>query len=493
MAFPTVAGSAETAVSTAGTNHAITLPASIGSTDVVLVLMDIGSTLASLNALANWNEVLDEAAANGLKILSYTGTGVPSNPTFVSTASTRSASIALRITGASRSVTPQIATTGTGTSATPDPPSVTPTGGTVKDYLFIVMAGMAGEEADDDTWANTPPTDYLPSPPLQIACGIAGTNLGGLLTVAHRQLNTGSAQDPGTFNVDVSAAWRTQHIIVHPMVQGAATGAIGWVGSATGTRTPKGASTGTVAWVGSATGTRSPAGSAVGTLTLAGAATGVAVHRGAATGTVAWFGAATGEAPVSPSEGSATGTVTWAGAASSASSHSGAATGTVTWAGAASGTAVRRGDTTGTVTWAGTATGAAPHYGTAAGALDLTGAATGTTLRQGTGIGTIAWVGSATGEAPVAGVSDGNAEGTITWTGAATGTTAYSGAATGSVTWSGTATGVAAVVVYIPAPERTRTIVADRRTVTVQPPRATPVADERTGMIPSDNRTLEVR
>lgn len=217
MGFPAIETTNESSTNTAGTSHVVSLPAGIVATDLVLVLMDIGSTSATLNALTNWGEILDESAANGLKILWYTGGGVPSNPTFTSSASTRDATISLRISNADKSITPQIATTGTGTSATPDPPSVTPTGGVVKDYLFIVMAGMAGEEADDDTWANTPPTNYLPSPPYQKSCGTAGTNLGGLITVATRQLNTGAAQDPGTFGVDVSAAWRTQHIIVHPL------------------------------------------------------------------------------------------------------------------------------------------------------------------------------------------------------------------------------------------------------------------------------------
>jgi hypothetical protein len=216
--FPTIEATAETAVTTAGTSHAITLPTGIGTSDMTLIIMDIGSTSATLNALTDWGEILDESAANGLKILWYTGAGVPSNPTFTSSGSTRSASIAYRISGADRGTTPQIGTTGTGTSATPDPPSVTPTGGTVKNYLFIAFAGMAGEEADDDTWGNSSPTNYSPAVPLQKSCGVAGTNLGGLILAASRQFNTGAAENPGTFGVDVSAAWRSQTIIVHPMV-----------------------------------------------------------------------------------------------------------------------------------------------------------------------------------------------------------------------------------------------------------------------------------
>lgn len=217
MAFPTVVSTAESSVNTAGTSHTVTLPASIAATDLVLITMDIGSTSATLNALTDWSEILDEAVANGLKILRYIGAGVPSNPTFTSSASTRSASIAWRISGANKSIAPEIGTTATGSSATPDPPaSATPA--STKDYLFIALYGAAGEEADDDTWSDTPPTNYTPSPPLQKACGTAGTNLGGMIAAASRQLNTGAAENPGTFAKDVSAAWRAQTIMIHPII-----------------------------------------------------------------------------------------------------------------------------------------------------------------------------------------------------------------------------------------------------------------------------------
>jgi hypothetical protein len=216
VASPTVAATNESSTNTAGTNHTVALPGGISAGDLLLICLDKGSTAATVNAHADWTELLDENSANGLYIAYRWAVGGESNPTLVTSASTRSAEITLRITGAENPATqaPQIATTGTGTSATPDPPSITP--GSSKDYLFIALFGQAGEEADDDTWVNTPPTNYLPSPPLQKACGTAGTNLGGKIGLAHRQLTTGSAEDPGTFGVDVSAAWRSQTIMVHP-------------------------------------------------------------------------------------------------------------------------------------------------------------------------------------------------------------------------------------------------------------------------------------
>jgi hypothetical protein len=185
---------------------------------LAIKISDIGSTAATWNADAAWTELLDEGVANGLHIAYRWMDGTePASYTFTTSASTRSADMVYRISGAANPATqaPQIGTTATGTSATPDPPaSATP--GSSKDYLFIAVAGMAGEEADDDTWGNTSPTNYTPSPPRQKSCGIAGTNLGGLILAAERQLTTGVAENPGTFGVDVSAAWRAQTIMVHP-------------------------------------------------------------------------------------------------------------------------------------------------------------------------------------------------------------------------------------------------------------------------------------
>lgn len=217
MASPVVEQVVEGSNNTATTSHTINLPTATAG-QLLLILLDKGSTAATFNAHASLTELLDENNGNGLYIAYRWMDGTePSSYTLTSSANTRSAYLCYRISGALNpsAQAPVIGTTGTGTSATPDPPSSAAPSGT-KDYLFIALAGMAGEEADDDTWGNTPPTNYTPSPPRQKSCGTAGTNLGGLILGAERQLTTGSAQDPGTFGVDVSAAWRAQTILVYP-------------------------------------------------------------------------------------------------------------------------------------------------------------------------------------------------------------------------------------------------------------------------------------
>lgn len=217
MASPVVQQVVENATTTAGTSHVITLPTAT-SGQLLLILLDKGSTSATINAHGSLTELLDEASANGLYIAYRQMDGTePSSYTLTSSASTRSASLAYRISGHINPAAqaPQIGTTGAGTSATPDPPS-SATPGSSQDYLFIAFYGAAGEEADDDTWSDTPPTNYTPSPPRQKACGVAGANLGGMIAAAERALTTGSAENPGTFAKDVSAAWRSQTIMVSP-------------------------------------------------------------------------------------------------------------------------------------------------------------------------------------------------------------------------------------------------------------------------------------
>ena len=215
MAFPSIQGTpAESSTNTAGTSHVVTLPGSIQAGELLLVIIDKGSTAATFNALAGWTELLDENLGNGIAILYRWADGSEGGSiTLTSSAATRSARIAYRIAGAENPGTtaPTLGTVGTGTSTTPDPGNCNP--GTAKDYLWFTLFGGAGEEADDDTWCNSPPTNF--SGLLQKACGTSGINLGGKIAVATRQFNA-SSLDAGTFSQDVSTAWRAYTIAVHP-------------------------------------------------------------------------------------------------------------------------------------------------------------------------------------------------------------------------------------------------------------------------------------
>jgi hypothetical protein len=202
-------------VSTAGTSHVVSLPTGISAGDLLLVLINKGSTAATFNALTGWTELLDENLANGNAVLYRKADGTEgATITLTSSASTRSAHTSYRITGALDPATqaPEISAVATGTSTGPDPGTCTPTGG-AKDYLWIAFFGDAGEEADDDTWCNNAPTNYTNL--LQKTGGIAGTNLGGIIASAE-WTNNAASENPGAFNQDASLAWRAYTIAIHP-------------------------------------------------------------------------------------------------------------------------------------------------------------------------------------------------------------------------------------------------------------------------------------
>jgi len=111
-------------------------------------------------------------------------------------------------------------------SASPDPPAITPTGGS-KDYLFIAAVATDGEEADDDTWGNTSPSGYTPDPPRQKTSGTTGlgtTNVS--LETAELALTTAGPENPGAFGNDQSLAYAAATIVVHPA--SAPTVPLGW-------------------------------------------------------------------------------------------------------------------------------------------------------------------------------------------------------------------------------------------------------------------------
>jgi hypothetical protein len=197
VASPAVVGTpTETANATEATSNVIS-HATGGTTDLHILIVSKGKNV-TINAHGAY----------------HYGT-LGSSTTFTASAVTRTAAIAYLISGAENPATqaPEIGTTASGSSTTPDPPTTTPTGG-AKDYLWIACLSRAGEEADDDTWATASPTNFTPDPPLQKACGVAGTNLGGIVAAASFESNAAS-MNPATFTI-ATGAWRAQTIAVHP-------------------------------------------------------------------------------------------------------------------------------------------------------------------------------------------------------------------------------------------------------------------------------------
>lgn len=216
MAFPAIVNTAESALLTAGTSHIVTLPASLVSGNLIIILCSRGVGAASFNALAGWTELVDDGVTYGVTVWARQSDGAEgASVTFTSTGSAvRSAHISYQISGAEALATqaPELSTVATATSNAPNATACTPTGG-AKDYLWISFFSMANEEADDDTWVTSAPAGYTGL--LQKTAGIAGTNLGGLVASAHRTANAAS-EDAGAFGTAASLSWRAHTMAVHP-------------------------------------------------------------------------------------------------------------------------------------------------------------------------------------------------------------------------------------------------------------------------------------
>lgn len=195
-----------------------------------------------------------------------------------------------------------------------------------------------------------------------IACTFADTLIDGIdLSTLEVQITTLGVGGSGSARTCVQLdgiTWSGDFTTVSAPNQGGATGAIGWVGVATGARESAGGSTGAMA--------------------RTGAATGASVREGSASGTVARSGVATGATPgVSPNEGGAVGSIVRSGVATGARAAAASAAGTITWVGVVTGMTLMQGAAFGTLTHAGSATGKRDPIGAASGAVSRIGSATG--------------------------------------------------------------------------------------------------------------------
>ena len=204
-AFPVV--QARSIATVNGTALAVTLPAGSTAGDLIVIVMQAHSTTTTWTQTAGttgWTELYD---ANG-QACYYKQIGAgEANPSFDSSASERSGASALRITGHENPATqaPEASTGATGTSTTPDPDSLTPTGG-AKDYLWIAVEGHLTSATTDAA-----PTNYANLNTFATGGGPNGTTG----STAERQLNAAS-EDPGTFTISASDPWVARTIAVHP-------------------------------------------------------------------------------------------------------------------------------------------------------------------------------------------------------------------------------------------------------------------------------------
>lgn len=212
MASPSVVTTTEGAVTTAGTTHTVSFPSGAAAGDLILVCF-----AGAVASPSTWGDGFSSDAGTSRRIAWKQIDGTEGGNVAPTITSTKSCWTVYRITGHIDPATqaPEVANQAGASGLNPDPPNITPTGGS-KDYLFITLLDYAGqEEADDDTWCTSAPTNY--GSLLQKTSGTGGAaSTNSYLASAHRQA-TGSSENPDTFTVVQNVATlAARTIAIHP-------------------------------------------------------------------------------------------------------------------------------------------------------------------------------------------------------------------------------------------------------------------------------------
>lgn len=207
MTFPTVETTATSFESPGVTTHNITLPSGIVSGDLLIAILALDGDNADSTWPGGWDEMIDLISTrNRMSIGRRVADGTEGATVDVTTDNSReSAHIAYRISGHDSSQVPEISTGATGASITPDPDSLTPTGG-AKDYLWLAIAGT-----DSELTVSAFPSSYVDGIEQNSEAGSFGTTAAS----AQRELNAAS-EDPGTFTMSATEQWTAATIAVHP-------------------------------------------------------------------------------------------------------------------------------------------------------------------------------------------------------------------------------------------------------------------------------------
>jgi len=208
MAFASVAGSAESVEQPAATSHTVDLPASISSGDLLIGFFSVNADPGAIVWPMGWSEILQLDDGQVSLSVAYRDAdgGEGASIEVTTTNSEKSAHQMYRITGAEDPATqaPEIDAGTTGASTTPDPGSLTPTGG-AEDFLWFAVTANDGRKT-----VTAFPTNYTDG------VGNVNDNDGGVaLGVARRELNA-SSEDPGTFTISGSDQWAAATVAVHP-------------------------------------------------------------------------------------------------------------------------------------------------------------------------------------------------------------------------------------------------------------------------------------
>jgi hypothetical protein len=216
MASPVAILATQGTASVAGGNATFNLPSTVNAGETWLLIATQTVTTRNPTWPASWNDIFDNNSGGTTNVHArlfvvwhkVTGTEGATLPVPWSGASSVGYFI-YRLTGADDPATnpPEVAAVARGNTVSPDPGTVTPTGG-AKDYLFF--ATIAYDQATDPTGT---PAGYS-----NLVTQLVGSD--NVVAVAEKAANAAS-EDPAAFTIAVADFWVATTIAIHPAPGGA--------------------------------------------------------------------------------------------------------------------------------------------------------------------------------------------------------------------------------------------------------------------------------
>lgn len=218
MAFPAIVNTATTEITANGTDPVINLPTGILRGHLLVALVR-RTAAGSSSWPAGWVALLSSTtdASNDDTQIFYKIADGDEGSTFTITNATsgRTAAIVYLVSGHdSKHHPPEIATEVTGTSTTPDPGSLSPTGG-ARDYLWLWLGGWEGEQTSPPAGA---PTNY--SSTLGASTGTAGGVTGNCRVASASRTVNAASEDPASWTISASDDWTATVMAIYPAFVG---------------------------------------------------------------------------------------------------------------------------------------------------------------------------------------------------------------------------------------------------------------------------------
>ena len=215
MAFPTVTSTATTNGTTATASAVVNLPATVNAGDTLIVFHRSASSGVH-GYPGGWTEFFDLGTPDETSAAWKKADGSEGGTTITITqTSSKFASVAYAIAGEDPAVTPPESSVGaSGNSAGPDPDNLAPAGGGggAKDYLWLALMGIEGEQTSPPTY----PANYTENQNAADSGTAGAITTNCRVAVAKRTDLNAASENPGAFTVSVADDWRAFTFAVHP-------------------------------------------------------------------------------------------------------------------------------------------------------------------------------------------------------------------------------------------------------------------------------------